>query len=231
MKPICLMLSLTLILPLVVVSVVSAADPCEKLLTTQTASGDLVGWKAFHEGAATRTGDVWQLSDGVLSCKGTPKGYIYTQRDYANFVLKLQWRWPKGKEPGKGGVLIRTTGPNKIWPKSLEAQINAGDAGAFWGLDGYEFTGPQQRRETLEHPQFGKLTNLKKTQAAEKKPGEWNSYEITAEGETVTLIVNGKVVNKATGCKPAGGKICLTAEGDEIQFRNVRLTPITKSDN
>ena len=228
MKSICLMLSLTLVLSLTTVSVVSAAEPSEKLLTTQTASGDLAGWKAFHQEADTQTGDVWQLSDGVLSCKGTPNGYIYTQRDYANFVLKLQWRWPPGKEPGSGGVLIHTTGPNKIWPKSLEAQINAGDAGAFWGLGGYELTGPQERRQSLEHLQFGKLTNLKKTQAAEKKPGEWNSYEIIAEGDTVTLIVNGKVVNKATGCKPAGGRICLTAEGDEIQFRNVRLTPIVE---
>ena len=143
--------------------------------------------------------------------------------------MKLQWRWPPGKKPGKGGVLLRMTGENKIWPKSLEAQINVGDAGDFWGLDGYALSGPAERSRSLEHPRFGKLTNLKKAAAAEKAPGEWNQYEIIVNGDTVTLSINGKQVNKAAGCGLVPGKIVLTAEGDEIHFRNVRLTPITSN--
>ncbi len=193
------------------------------LVTTQTAGGEIAGWRSFHEDDA-RTADVWKLSNsGVLTCKGTPKGYLYTEKDYGSFVLTLQWRWPPGSAPGKGGVLLRTTGENKIWPKSLEAQINVGDAGDFWGLSGYELQGPAERRTSLTHPQFGKLTNLKKTEPAEKPAGEWNQYEIIADGETVTLKINGKVVNRATGCDPAPGKILLTAEGDAIEFREVRL--------
>ena len=66
---------------------------------------------------------MWTLDDkGVLHCKGSPLGYLDTEQDYGNFVLELKWRWPAGKVPGKGGVLIRTTGPDKIWPKSLEAR-------------------------------------------------------------------------------------------------------------
>jgi len=201
--------------------------PCE-LLTTQSLSGELAGWKAFHEDPQAKTGDVWKLTDGVLSCRGAPKGYIYTEKDHANFVLKLEWRWPPGKEPGNGGVLLRMTGKHQIWPKSLEAQINVGDAGDFWGLGGYQLSGPSARFKSLEHPQFGKLANLKKLEAAEKPPGEWNQYEIVADGGTVRLKINGKVVNTATGCNPAPGKICLTAEGDEIHFRRVSLAPIEK---
>ncbi len=40
------------------------------------------------------------------------------------------------------------------------------------------------------------------------------------------MKINGRIVNKATGCETTPGKICLTAEGDEIHFRNVQLTPV-----
>lgn len=169
---------------------------------------------------------VWKTEGGVLICKGTPKGYIYTAKDYTNFVLRLEWRWPPGKKAGNGGVLLRMTGKHRVWPKSLEAQLNAGQAGDFWGLDGFPLQGPADRMKSFDSAQFGKLTNLRKAKGLEKTPGEWNQYEIIARGETVTLKVNGKLVNKATGCAVAAGKICLTAEGDEYHFRKVKLTPL-----
>jgi hypothetical protein len=172
---------------------------------------------------------VWSLDDdGVLHCKGSPLGYLYTEKDYANFVLELDWRWPLGKEPGKGGVLIRTTGPDKIWPKSLEAQINVGDAGDFWGLDGFQLDGPADRKTSLEHPQFGKLINVKKSAMVERPAGQWNQYKIVADGDTVTLEINGQTVNRATACETTPGKILLTAEGTAIEFRNVRLRLLDK---
>ena len=182
-------------------------------------------WKHFSEDPDTKFGDVWQIKDGVLVCKGTPKGYIYTVHDYADFVLRLQWRWPPGGRPGKGGVLLRTTGEHKIWPKSLEAQINVGD---FWGLGGFRLKGPDDRSKSLEHPQFGKLTNVKKAEHVERPAGQWNDYEITARGDVVVLSINGKEVNRATGCETAPGKILLTSEGNEIHFRNIRLIPSHK---
>ena len=225
-------IALVLIIPIVALWTGPAAASDEparearELLTAQGQSGDLAGWKSLHEAADTKTGDVWRLAGGVLVCKGTPKGYIYTEKDYANFVLKLQWRWPPGKPPGNGGVLLRMTGKHGIWPKCLEAQINVGDAGDFWGLGGYSLTGPAERSKSVEHPQLGKLTNVKKSAAREKPPGQWNQYEIIADGDVVTLKINGRIVNKATGCETTPGKICLTSEGDEIHFRNVQLTPI-----
>jgi len=208
-------------------SVLRAADPVDSslnLLTSQDDAGQLSGWKSFHEDGAA-TGKVWRLGDdGVLICKGLPKGYIYTEKDYGDFTLELEWRWPPDGEPGNGGVLLRTTGKHKIWPKCLEAQINAGDAGDFWGLGGYELRGPAERSKSLEHPQLGKLTNVKKTEPVEKPPGQWNHYKIVADGDTVTLIINGRQVNQATGCETAPGKILLTSEGNKIHFRNVRLT-------
>ena len=187
----------------------------------------IVTWVAFSEDDSTKLEDVWSITPDLIICKGTPRGYLRTKEDFTNFVLTLEWRWPKD-QPGKGGVLFRITGKDKIWPKSLEAQINAGNAGDFWGLDGYQLTGPEDRMKVLESEQFGRLTNLRKTQASERKAGEWNDYEIVARGGKVTLKVNGRVVNETTNCDVLPGKICLTSEGSEIHFRNVKITVLDK---
>jgi hypothetical protein len=180
-------------------------------------------WKPFSANSATKLADVWQVKDGVLICKGIPLGGIYLDRDLTDFTLRLEWRWPAEGKAGKGGVLLRTVSPWKIWPRCLEAQLNAGQAGDFWGLGGFSLAGPEDRLKKLDHPQFGKLTHLERSATVEKPAGEWNQYEIVAAGPVVTLKVNGKLVNQTTKCDDHPGKICLTAEGNEIQFRNVRL--------
>lgn len=183
-------------------------------------------WSFYSSDPEARMQDVWTFEDDVLVCSGSPLGYIYSNKDFDNFVLKLEWRWPADKPPGKAGVLIRTTGDHKIWPKSLEAQLNSPDAGDFWGLDGYRLSGPADRTRSLDHEKFGRLTNIKKIQNLEKPAGQWNTYEIIADADTVTLIINGSQVNKATGCAPNLGRICLTSEGSEIHFRNIHLLPL-----
>ena len=196
------------------------------LLTEPLEAARPYPWKHFSEQPQTRLSEVWQLREGVLSCQGTPKGYLYLDHDFTDFVLRLEWRWPEGAKPGNGGVLFRIEGPDKIWPRSLEAQINAGQAGDFWGLGGFALAGPPDRMKTAEHAQFGRLTHLKRAADLEKPPGQWNEYEIIARGPTVTLRINGQEVNRATGCDTRAGRICLTAEGDAIQFRNLRLQPV-----
>ena len=199
------------------------------LVTTQRADGTLAGWKFFSEDPRAKPGAVWRLAaDGVLVCKGTPNGYIYTEKRYTDFVLKLEWRTPPGKTAGSAGVLVRMSGKHKIWPKSLEAQLNAGGEGDFWGLDGYGLSGPEKRLNTVRHEKFGTLTNLKRTEVSLEAPGKWNRYEIVAAGETVRLKINGREVNRASGCAAVAGPICLTAEGDEIHFRRVALVPLGK---
>ncbi len=189
-------------------------------------SDGLKAWECYPEDPEAKVEDVWHIEDGVLICSGKPLGYLYTKRDYGDFVLKLEWRWPSGKKPGSGGVLIRMTGEHRIWPKSLEAQLNSGNAGDFWGLVGYRLSGPAERIRTVEHQKFGKLTNLKKLKNLEKPPGQWNTYEIIAKGTTVTLIINGEEANRATGCDLNAGRICLTSEGNEIHFRNVVIKEV-----
>ncbi|MBW8014957.1 MAG: DUF1080 domain-containing protein [Planctomycetes bacterium] len=186
---------------------------------------NLSGWSCYLENPDAKQQDTWTIEDGVLICSGTELGYMYSNDSYSDFTLMLQWRWPDEKSAGKGGVLIDTTGEHKIWPRSLEAQINANDAGDFWALDGYELTGTPERTKSLSHEKYGELINIRKMQASENAAGQWNSYKIVAEGTSVTLMINDKVVNKGTRTNTSGGKICITSEGTAIEFRNIKILP------
>ncbi|MGB1661894.1 MAG: 3-keto-disaccharide hydrolase [Planctomycetota bacterium] len=175
---------------------------------------NLDGWDAFLNGSETKD-QVWSVKDGILTCKGTPAGYIYTQKDYQDFVLELDWRWdPVTKKEGNSGVLFRKIGEHKVWPRSIEAQLMSKNAGDFWNIEKFVMTTDPDRTNDR---------NTKKTEMAEYPVGEWNRYEIHCIGGDVTLIVNGKVVNKATGCEQVAGPICLQSEGTPIQFRDIRI--------
>jgi hypothetical protein len=187
--------------------------------------GNLSGWSFYSENPYAKQRDTWSIADGVLICSGTPRGYLYTNESYRDFTMTLDWRWADEKSAGKGGVLIDTTGEHNIWPKSLEAQINADSAGDFWALDGYELVGATDRMKSLSHPEYGELINVSKMEVAENPAGKWNSYKIIADGADVTLTINGQVVNKATRTNKTGGKICITSEGTGIEFKDIKIAP------
>src|SRR5262245_58109355 len=67
---------------------------------------NLDGWKAFLDPRArdARPEDVWSVKEGVIICKGKPAGYIITEKEYGDYVLRLKWRW-EGKA-GNSGVLL-----------------------------------------------------------------------------------------------------------------------------
>lgn len=61
----------------------------------------------------------------------------------------------------------------------------------------------------------------------EKPVGEWNRIECIAEGDKITVMLNGVLVNKAHDLKPTKGKIQIQSEGAEIFFRKVELIPLS----
>lgn len=188
---------------------------------------DLTGWKAFLVDKNAKLSDVWSVRDGVLICKGTPMGYLSTKRKFKNFKLVVEWRWAPGKKPGNSGVLLRITGKPTMLPNCMEAQLKSGSAGDMYGFQGFKIDGDKKRRRDVpKHKLAGYLRALSKIRGNENKPGEWNRYEIIANGGTVTLFVNGKKVNEATGCDVRSGEIGLQSEGGEVHFRKVTLTPL-----
>lgn len=62
----------------------------------------------------------------------------------------------------------------------------------------------------------------------ESPAGQWSRVEVVCDGDTITNIVNGRVVNKAVRSSLTSGKIFLQSEGAEIFFRRVDLEPLTR---
>lgn len=62
----------------------------------------------------------------------------------------------------------------------------------------------------------------------EKPAGEWNRMEVICDGDTITNIVNGYVVNVGTKSSLTEGKIQFQSEGAEIHFRTIEIRPLLK---
>lgn len=188
---------------------------------------DLTGWDYFLVEPDARMEDVWSVQDGMLVCKGEPLGYLYTKDDYTSFRLDVEWRWAPGTEPGNSGVLMRIAGEPKGIPRAFEAQLMSGNAGDLYSFHGLKMDGAADRKNYTEgHELLGNFVGLKKMQAMEKEPGEWNSYDITFDGPNLTVMVNGTKVNEATDADVISGPIGFQSEGGEIHFRKIRLTPL-----
>lgn len=178
---------------------------------------DLSGWSAFllDDGQMEET---WSVEDGILVCIGKPAGYIKTDDSYDNYVLKLEWRWdPVTLRSGNSGVLMRLQGKDKVWPKSVEAQLMGGNAGDFWNIGGFQMQ---------TDPERTKGRNTRKLRMAERPIGEWNEYEIIVDHNEITLYVNGEMLNYAWDVAELAGPIALQSEGAPIHFRRIRLAPI-----
>lgn len=189
---------------------------------------DLTGWthylwdsQAQQQDTTTPMSAVWSVKDGILICQGKPVGYIRTDKEYENYRLTLEWRWPAGTEGGNSGVLVHTTTPNALgpWPKSIEVQLAKGNAGDFWVIGTtIEVENAETRRQGRRH------INL--TDGSEKPIGEWNKMEIECRGDEIKVWVNGDFVNHATKASERRGAISLQSEGALIHFRNIYLTPL-----
>src|SRR5262249_21953408 len=111
---------------------------------------DLSGWKVFLDPKSKVDPDkVWSVKDGMLICKGQPFGYLITDKDHGNYVLKVQWRWtPEGDNNKRNsGVFVHVSGKDQIWPKGVEAQLYRDHAGDFWLVDNFKLTVDKARQD------------------------------------------------------------------------------------
>jgi 3-keto-disaccharide hydrolase len=190
---------------------------------------DLSGWKRYLDVKNPKTKDVdldkfWTVKDGIIYCDGSINGYIVTDKEYGNYILKLEWRWgdsAKEKKNPNSGVFVHVVGEDKIWPKAIEAQLAADHAGDIWLVDGFKLKIDESRHDPKSERHYYRTKD-----DVEKPRGEWNQYEITCRGPTVKLVVNGQFVNEGTDAELTKGKILLQSEGSEIHFRNIELKPI-----
>ena len=173
------------------------------------------------------------VRNGMLVSLGRPEGHIITDQTYENYRLEVEYRF--ASKPGNCGVLVHASTPRalyKMFPKSIEVQMNHQHAGDFWCIveditvpDMIKRRGPQADWGITEG-KARRIHNL--TDDSEKPVGEWNSMLIECVGDSVKVWVNGDLVNHGTQCTATKGQLALQAEGSEVEFRKLDLTPISK---
>ena len=182
---------------------------------------DFDGLERFIPDPAVNVDDVWQVKEGVIHCKGEPNGFIRTESDYANYHLHLEWRW--AGEPTNSGVLLHATGPDKVWPKCIEAQLKVGNAGDFVLIGG---SGIAKYGQMIQDTSKQFVSIKKRRPSTEQPPGLWNVYDIYCIKNKIVLYVNGMLQNEGTKATETSGKICLQSEGSPIEFRNIYVAPV-----
>jgi len=190
---------------------------------------DFTGWKLFVPDPNHDVTKTWSTKDGVIHCEGKPNGYMRTEKHYANYLLHVEWRWPE--KGGNSGVLIHNSGKDVIWPKSLECQLQSGNAGDFWCIGGVETEEHAKARPTeASGGRTGQRVKGRRTiklkSSSEKPIGQWNAYDIICKDDWVIVLVNGILQNTATKCSEKSGRICLQSEGTPVEFRNIYLEPL-----
>jgi hypothetical protein len=194
---------------------------------------DLAGWHAdipeLDNNPDGKTSFI--VRDGNLVSLGTPGGHLITDDEHENYRLEVEYRFA-GK-PGNCGVLVHASKPRALYamfPQSIEVQMHHENAGDFWCIceditvpNMVERRGPKETWG-VDGEKARRILNL--TDGSEKKLGEWNRMVVECLGNEVKVWVNGDLVNHGTDCTTDHGQIAIQAEGSEVEFRKVELTPI-----
>ncbi|MBN2031368.1 DUF1080 domain-containing protein [bacterium] len=172
------------------------------------------------------------VREGMLVSLGTPPGHLITDAEYRDYRLEVQYRFPA--EPGNCGVLVHASTPRALYsmfPQSIEVQLFHENAGDFWCIveditvpDMEARRGPKEEWGIVEGKQR-RILNL--TDGSENPVGEWNTLTVECFGNAIKVWVNSQLVNEGYDCTADKGQIALQAEGSEVEFRSIELTPIT----
>ena len=194
---------------------------------------DLTGWKVDVPHLDKHPDDKvpFVTRDGMLVSLGSPGGHLVHDEVNQNYRLEVEYRFA-GK-PGNCGVLVHSSKPRalyKMFPKSIEVQMYHKNAGDFWCIvenitvpNMVKRRGPEKNWGIIEG-KARRILNL--TDGSEKEPGDWNRMVIECLNDQVKVWVNGDFVNHGSKCTARKGKIAIQAEGSEVEFRKLDLTPI-----
>lgn len=202
--------------------------------TTSLLNGtDLTGWHVDVPAidTAPSTPSPFTVRDGMLEVAGEPQGHVISDSTFRDYRLEVEYRFP-GK-PGNAGVLVHASTPRALYamfPKSIEVQMESGNAGDFWCIveditvpDMVARRGPQDTWGITEG-KARRIVNL--TDDSEKPLGEWNRLVVETLGSSIRVWVNGVMVNDGTNATADHGQIAIQSEGSAVEIRKVALTPI-----
>lgn len=181
---------------------------------------DLDGW--FLAGGKGRG---YVVENGVILCPADGGGNLLTNKEYANFVLRFEFRMEPG---GNNGVGIRTPKEGDAAYVGMEIQILDHDHERYAGR-----LKPTQRHGSV----YDLIPAMKDTL---KPAGEWNQEEITANGSRIQVRLNGTLITdgdlstiqdpavlaKHPGVKRSSGHLGFLGHGTRVEFRNIQIKEI-----
>jgi len=175
----------------------------------------LAGWKRLGGKP-----EAWAVEDGKLVSVGEGGGWLGTERTYADFQMRFEFRMTP--ESNSGIYLRAPADVSHISRTGLEIQLLDETHPKYAGIKPWQLTG------AIYHVAAPKPGHLKPT-------GEWNSMEITAEGPHVTIRLNGAVVvddrldshpelaAEHPGLRRADGLIGVQSHNGRVEFRSLRI--------
>ncbi len=184
---------------------------------------NLDGWYTFipGEGKNKDSTGVFKIVDGMMYASGHKFAFYSTEKEYSNYKFSVEFKWGQKKWPPRenavrdAGILYHCVGPDKVWNKSLELQIQEGDTGDMWLTSG---EGGPPSTDVLGKKYTG--GRVVKWADYEKPHGEWNKTVVVAKGDKWEHWVNGKCNLRGTNASLTKGRINLQSEGAEIYYRN-----------
>lgn len=170
---------------------------------------NLEGWDIQNKGR-------FSVEDGILKLDGGT-GWMRSNKTFADFKLVIEFRFLEAK--ANSGIFVRTG------PTSKKDQNG-------WPDNGYQvqcmdsLTGkPLATMIPYGAPPFDHQSDLKALKKAYKPVGEWQTFEITAQGERLEVKLNGVLVTTATNVTNREGHIGIQGEHGILEFRKIELHP------
>jgi hypothetical protein len=175
---------------------------------------DLTGW--------TGAADEYEVRDGAIVCKDDHGGNLYTEEEYSDFVVRLEFKLPPG---GNNGLAIRYPGDGTpAYAGMTELQVLDDTAAKYAELDKRQYHGSVYGAVPAHR---GYLRPV----------GEWNYQEVTVKGSTIKVELNGTViidadvstVTKFMGDDPhegitrTKGHFGFAGHNDPVMFRNIAI--------
>lgn len=178
-----------------------AADKAEEGFVSLFNGKTLDGWHLMN-------GAKFTVENGVLK-HDVGMGWLRSDKQYADFIVRLEFRFMKPKQDG--GVFLRSCMEGKNWPdRKYEVQIeNTRRMAKIFGA-----------QNDLNVPLVEKVL---------KPDGQWNEYDIKIVGSKIEVRLNGELVsttNSANALKR--GYLGLQAENGLHEYRNIRIKDLSK---
>ena len=166
--------------------------------------------------------DNYEINDGVLRCKPHQGGTIYTEKEYADFQVRLEFKLPPG---GNNGLAIRYPGNgDTAYVGMCELQVLDSEHEKYANLDARQYHGSAYGMAPAAR---GYLREV----------GEWNIQEVTVRGSTIKVELNGFLIldtdlaqiseymanSPHPGKERTSGHFGFAGHSDPVEFRNVMI--------